>query len=163
MSVTWDILRTYRAPREVIRRRAGGAPSEARALVVLLAGCFLMFVAQLPAVSRAAFEAPDIPFEARMGGALVGWVFLMPLVLYLIAALSHMVAKLFGGAGSWYGARVALFWALLAATPLWLLAGLLQGFFGRGTEFEIVGALAVVVFLVFWVVGLIEVERRQAA
>ena len=162
MSVTWDILRTYRAPREVVRRRAGGAPSEARALVVLLAGCFLMFVAQWPSLSRAAFEAPEVPIEARLGGALVGWMFMMPLVFYILAALSHLLARIVGGSGSWYGARMALFWSLLAAAPLWLLTGLVLGFVGQGTAFSIVGLLAGAVFLVFWVLGLYEVERRPA-
>ncbi len=160
MSVTWDILRTYRAPREVVRRRTAGAPSEARALVVLLAGCFLMFVARWPSLSREAFESPEIPIEARLSGALVGWVFLMPLIFYILAAASHLLARVFGGRGSWYGARMALFWALLAAAPLWLLTGLVLGFVGPGTAFSIVGLLAGVAFLVFWILGLYEVERR---
>lgn len=163
MSVTWDILRTYRAPREVVRRRAGGVPNEARALVILLAGCLLMFVAQWPSLSRAAFEAPEVPLQARMGGALVAWLFIMPLVFYVLAALSHLIARLFGGAGTWYQARVALFWALLAAAPAFLLSGLVQGFVGTGIAFSITGTLAGAVFLVFWVMGLFEVERRQTA
>ncbi|MDU8945602.1 YIP1 family protein [Ovoidimarina sediminis] len=163
MSVTWDILRTYRAPREVVRRRAGGVPSEARALAVLLAGCLLLFVARLPALRRQAFDDPSVPFEGLVAGALVGVMFMAPLLFYVLAALSHLVAKLVGGAGTWYGARVALFWALLAAAPAFLLSGLVQGFVGQGVAVSITGTLAGAVFLVFWVMGLIEVERRQPA
>jgi hypothetical protein len=161
MSVTRDIARTYRAPREVLRRRVAGAPREDRALAIVMAACALMFVSQWPGLSRLAFEDPSVPLDMRLGGALLGWVFIAPLALYLLAAVVHAIARLFGGRASWYEARMALFWALLASSPLWLLNGLVAGFIGPGPELTLVGLAALLAFLVFWGAGLWEVETGR--
>ena len=121
-----------------------------------------MFVAQWPIISRAAWEDPTIPLDARLGGALMGWMIIAPLALYALAGLSHAVAKLFRGQGTWYKARMALFWALLAAAPLWLLTGLVGGFVGQGPAFNLTGTLAGVAFLLFWGAGLLEVETARS-
>ena len=116
--------------REVLRRKLAGGAREDRALATLFGACLLIFVAQWPGLSRAAHLEPEIPLDARLGGALMAWLFIAPLAAYVIAAVSHAVARLLGGRGSWFGARLALFWALLAASPLWLLNGLVAGLIG---------------------------------
>jgi len=163
MSVALDILRTYRAPRAVLRRRVAGGPREDRAIAVLLVACFLMGVAQWPYMRRVAFENPDLPQDGLVVSALFGWVIFAPLAFYALSALSHLVARAFGGQASWFEARMALFWALLASTPLWLLNGLTRGFVGPGLEADVTGALALAAFLIFWVVGLVDLERQAKA
>ncbi|MEM1066149.1 MAG: YIP1 family protein [Pseudomonadota bacterium] len=163
MSVATDIARSYISPRQVQRRRMAGGPREDRALAVLMAGCVLMFIAQWPGLSRAAFIEPTIPLEARLGGALMGWLFIMPLLLYILAGLTHAFARLFGGKGTWYRARMALFWALLAASPLWLFTGLVGGFVGPGVALNLTGLAAGLAFLVIWGAGLWEAEMRDGA
>ncbi len=159
MSVTLDIARTYRAPREVLRRRLSGGQREDRALAIVMAACVLIFIAQWPRLSREAYLNPEIELNALMAGALLGWVFFAPLALYGIAAVSHVLARLVGGKGTWHGARMALFWALLAAAPMWLLSGLVAGFVGPGPALSITGFAALAAFLVFWGAGLMEVEQ----
>lgn len=159
MPVTLDILRAWRDPRGVLRDRLAAAPREDRAFAVLMGACFLIFVAQWPGLRREAFLNPDVPFEARLGGAMMGVLFLLPLILYALATLSHLVARLFGGKGSWYGARLALFWALLAVTPLMLLQGLVAGFLGQGVQAGVVGAAVGIGFVYLWVNMLVEAER----
>lgn len=161
MSVSRDIVATYFRPREVIRRRAAGSQREDRALVLLLIGCLMVFVAQWPRLAREAHFADGITFQDLLAGALFGWIFVAPLALYLLAAASHLIARLLGGQGTWYGARMALFWALLAAAPLWLFHGLVAGFIGEGPALSGVGLLALTAFLIFWIVGLAEVERGR--
>ncbi|MGG7646354.1 YIP1 family protein [Rhodovulum sp. YNF3179] len=162
MSVARDILRTYRAPRETLRRLLSDGPSEGRALTWLMAAAVLLFAAQLPALAREAhLSGGDPPFAALASGALLGAVVIAPLMFYGLAALSHLVARIFGGQGGWLGARIALFWALLAAAPLMLLRGLVAGFIGAGPALTITGSLAGGVFLFFWLAGLFEAERRS--
>lgn len=159
MSVTRDILRAWRRPRVVIREQLAAGLREDRALVVIMAASIVMFIAQWPSLSREAFYDPSIPLEARMTGALLGSVFMLPLAAYTIGALSHLVFRLFGGKGSWYSARLALFWAMLAVSPAMLLQGLVAGFIGPGPQLLAIGILVAVVFLYIWINMLIEAER----
>lgn len=160
MSVGRDILRTYRRPRRVLAERIAMGQREDRALALLFLGCAVMFVAQWPNLARLAWAAPEIPLSARMGGALMGWLFILPLALYVVAAASHVLARLVGGQGTWFGARMAVFWALLASTPAWLLNGLVAGFIGPGPAMTVTGTIALAAFLGFWGAGLWEVERK---
>lgn len=162
MSVSRDIVRTYLAPREVMRRRIGDTVREDRALVILYVGCLLVFVSQLPRLSREAYLDPSIPYDARVSGALWAWIIFVPLAFYAIAAVAHIIARLFGGRGTWFTARMGLFWAFLASSPLWLLNGLVQAFMGQGAEATFVSGLCLAVFLVFSVVGLREAEFGPA-
>ena len=158
MAVTSDIAAMYRRPRPVVARILGMGQREDRALVFLMLFCALGFVAQLPRLSREAY-LQEQELNMLMGGALLGWVFLAPLMFYGIAALSHLVAKIFGGKGQWYGARIALFWALLASAPLMLLHGLVAGFIGPGAAQTLVGVLWLAVLGWFWFTGLRLAER----
>lgn len=157
MSVTYDILRTYRAPRDVLRRRMSGEVREDRALAILMCACLLIFVAQWPRLSREAFLDDSIAFDARMAGALFGWIFVAPLFFYALALVTHWTLRAFGGTSTPYEARIGLFWALLAAAPLWLLTGLVSGFIGKGPALNVVGMIALGAFLVFWVAGIVEI------
>ena len=158
MAVTTDIVQSYRHPAAVIRRHLEDG-TEGRALAVLMGACLLIFVSQWPMLARAAHLDPSQPLEARMSGALMGTVFLLPLLCYAVSGVSHLVARLFGGRGSFFGARMALFLALLAVTPLMLLNGLVQGFIGSGPAALLVGLVVLAAFLVIWVRMLAEAER----
>ncbi len=159
MTITRDIMQSWRSPRAVIRRKLDEGVREDRLLAVIFGACALIFVSQWPLLSRAAFEDPSVPLDARLGAALMGIVFLGPLIAYGLAALSHVVARLLGAKGTHSHARLALFWALLAATPLLLVNGLVAGFVGQGPVVVIVGLLVLAGFAYLWLAMLIEVER----
>lgn len=154
MSVVRDIARTYVAPREVQARRISGAPREDRALAILMGACVLIFVAQWPRLSREAFLDPSIGFDARLAGALFGWIMIMPLVFYALAMLVQIILRAFGATNAGFASRIVLFWALLASTPLWLLTGLTAGFAGAGVGLTIAGIAALGAFVIFWMAGL---------
>ena len=73
-------------------------------------------------------------------------------------ALSHLIASIFGGKGSFYSARLALFWSLLASVPLLLLYGLMAGFLGPVFGTQLVGAIWLLVFASIWLRCLREAE-----
>lgn len=165
MTVTGDIAESYRAPGRVVRRKLENGPREERALATLMGACGLIFVSQWPALARAAHLDPSVPLDARMGGALMGTVFLLPIFAYSVAALSHLAARALGGQGGWFGARLALFWALLAVSPLMLLQGLVAGLIGPGPALSTVGFVVLLGFLWLWLGGLRAAEGfgKQAA
>ncbi len=158
MSVVRDIARAYRFPRAVFRERVRGAEREAQALALLFAACVLIFASQAPGKQRLALET-GADFQQEMGGVLFAWLFIVPLAAYAIGWVTHAIARVLGGKGTWFSARVALFWALLVASPLWLLNGLVQGFVGPGLQADIMGAVALMAFLVHWVINLSVAER----
>jgi len=160
MPVTRDIANTYRGPGRVMQRLLEMGPREDRALAFVMAFCAVSFIAQLPGLARKAhLEGQDL--SMLMGGALLGTVIILPLFFYLLAWITHLAARLFGGRGTGYGARLALFWALLASTPLVLLNGLVAGFIGSGNALTAVGLIWVGVFLWFWLGGLVKAERYR--
>lgn len=136
-----------------MRRILARGVREDRALMILMVACLLGFVAQMPRLARIAYEE-GVELNALLGGALLGWIFIAPLALYLVAGLVWLVTRLFRSRLSGYGARIALFWALLAATPLMLLRGLTAGFIGEGIEMDLVTTLWLIVLVWFWVSGL---------
>ena len=158
MSITRNISATYRGPGRVMRRLLEMGQREDRALAYLMASCVLMFIAQLPRLAREAhLTGQDL--NMLMGASLMGLIFIAPLLLYAIALLTRLAGRILGGHGTGYGARLALFWALLASSPLILLHGLVSGFIGPGLEERAVGLLWFLIFMWFWIGGSIAQER----
>ncbi|NKX36750.1 YIP1 family protein [Rhodobacteraceae bacterium R_SAG4] len=155
MAVTADITATYRGPRKVIARLLAMGPREDRLLAFVMGACVLMFIAQMPRLAREAHLTGQ-ELNMLLGGALLGIIFIAPLALYALAMISHFLMRMIGGQGDGYCGRLALFWAMLASSPLLLLNGLVAGFIGPGPALSAVGILWVVVFFWFWISGLIE-------
>ncbi|GGE41322.1 YIP1 family protein [Actibacterium pelagium] len=158
MSVTQDIVATWRNPRRVIARQLAGGQREDRALAYAMGACALIFISQLPVIARQAHLDDTVPLEASLQYAAMAWLLVAPLLLYGVAAVSHIVLMIFGGKGSWFGARLALFWSLLASTPLWLFYGMVRGFIGEGPAEQAVGAILLIGFGVIWLLSLLEAE-----
>ncbi|MBU2961582.1 YIP1 family protein [Citreicella sp. C3M06] len=161
MTLSREIVATWRGPGAVVSRLYAEGQREDRALMLLMAACALFFISQMPQLARQAhLDGADL--NPRLGGALMAWVVIAPLLFYALAFVAHLLAKLLGGQGTAYGARLALFWALLASAPLLLLNGLVAGLIGPGLELTLVGVAWTIAFLWFWIAGMVAVNRRGA-
>ncbi len=149
MPVTRDIAATYAGPGRVMRRLLGMGTREDRALAILIAACLVVFIAQWPRLAREAHLTGQ-ELNPMLGGALMAWLFIAPLLFYTLALISHWIARILGARGDAFGARLALFWSFLAASPLILLHGLVAGFIGPGPGLQLVGLLWCGVFMWFW-------------
>jgi len=174
MAVTTQILRSYIRPRQVVRgliaANRGGDRPEARGFIYLLVGLLIIFISQVPdligvglaptELSQAAQgEDGPAPMDARLAIALFSWLFVWPLILYLLGGLSHLAARLLGGQGQGVDARLALFWAVLAISPLFLLRGM--GSVSQSVELVSVVNYAIAAgFFWIWISGLVEAEAR---
>lgn len=161
MPLSTDILRTWRHPRKVVRGLLDQGPREDRLIFLVMVGCFLMFVAQLPVMARISHLSQEegrepLALDMLIGTAFFGWLMIMPLVLYLLAALSVPVMRLLRRRVGGFGARLALFWAVLAAAPAGLLVGLANGMVGPGPGTTAAGVIWIGALVVFWVQGLRE-------
>jgi hypothetical protein len=157
MSVTLDIVASWRQPRAVVRRLLAQR-SEPFAFALLVTGLILLWVSLAPFLAREAYFQPDQPLTQRLLAAALAMAATVPF-WYLLAAIGHLVARMMGGQGSWYGARVALFWALVATAPALLVSGLVRGMIGLGAAANVTGSITAMVFLLFWAVMLAEAER----
>ncbi len=158
MSVTTDIVQSWRQPRQVIRRHLARGKSEPFAFSLLIAFLILAFIAQWPRLSRLATMTPEVPMVQGLVGSGLALLAAIPL-LYGLAALGHLVARAMGGKGGFYGARLALFLALLGASPFVLLHGMVLGLLGTGLQATLVGSVAFAVFATLWLIMLSEAER----
>lgn len=158
MAVTSDIVESWPRPRVVLRRHLNRGVSEAFAFSLLFVFLLLAFVAQWPPTAREAFAAGEASALPRMLAIALAVFATLP-IWYGLAAVGHLVARLFGGKGGWYGARLALFSALVAISPLMLLQGLVAGLIGPGPGLVAVRAIVGIGFLYIWISMLIEAER----
>ena len=158
MPITADIVESWRRPRTVVRRLLARGASEPFALSLLFTFLTLAFAAEAPFAAREATLNPHIPLIQRLFAAFLILLATIPL-WYLLAAIGHWMARLFGGTGTHYAARLALFWALVAISPAMLLQGLAQGFLGVTPGATALGVVTLIAFLTFWILMLQEVEH----
>ncbi len=159
MGLTSDILATYRSPRTVMRRHLDRGTGEGRALMFLVLACALLYLAQWPRLRREALMDGSVPLDMRMGGALFGWMLVVPLAMYGVAFIARMAARVFGGRGTGKSARLALFWSLVATAPLWILGAMVSELLGPGSR-AVLSTMAGAVLLVVWGLSMIEAEIR---
>ncbi|QPH53725.1 YIP1 family protein [Pontivivens ytuae] len=169
-SVAGEIPRAWGNPRAAMRRQMSIGDWEGRALTYLLIGAVLWSLANLPVANArgglsddAAGNSLGVLIAARVFQIAIG-VLMTTLVLLLVAAFTRLVARLFGGQGSWSSARLALGWSFLACAPLALLAAVVTAAaLGIGTPFltEAAGLatlMAQLVLLYVWSASLAEAE-----
>mgnify|MGYP003625785284 CR=1 FL=1 len=167
MAVTTQILRTYRHPRRVMRglieANAADNRPEARGLVYLLLGCVLIFISQIPGLVAVADRGADAaPRDARLAITFFAWLFIWPLIFYALAGLSHLLARIMGGKGRGADARLALFWTVLAVSPLFLFRGLAE-IAGNTAAILVINLVVAAAFIVIWAASLIEAETGARA
>jgi hypothetical protein len=159
MTVSTDMLATWRTPRVVLRRHLARGVSEPFAFTLLLVFLILAFIGQWPAAARDAYLADEPSAAPRILARALAVLATIPF-WYGLAALSRVVARALGGQGTWYAARIALFWALATVSPLMLLQGMVGGMIGTGPALVLVSVAAGIAFLWLWLTLLHEAERR---
>ena len=178
MGVAADIVRTWRhGPQAVVAEHMARGPGEGRAFGFLMIGSLLVVVAQLPSLSRDAAAAAmgqpvltplarSLPPEFRSmdvfaAYTILPWLVIAPLLFYAVAFGVYGVSRLMGGRGTPFGARLAMFWSWLAATPAALLSGLTAALAGRSAA-DLTGILWIAVFAAFWWLSQREAARGPA-
>lgn len=157
MTVTTDLIATWRRPRGILRQHLARGQSETFALSFLLIFLVLAFVGQWPVAAREAYLAGEPSALPRILARALAVLATIPF-WYALAALGRLAARAMGGQGTWYGARMALFWALAAVGPLMLLQGLVSGMIGSGPALTLVSLLVGAGFLWLWATLLHEAE-----
>lgn len=159
-SLASEILATYRYPRLSFERQLAKNVGDDRILFYGMLACFLAFVARMPSLFHDSMPAGTPPAYVVVSIHFAVSLLMAPLLMYSIAAVSHILARAFGGQGNWRSARLALFWTVLALSPLVLVAGIVE--VAAHPWFS--GALLVLIAILFfsyWIQCLIRVEFRE--
>lgn len=165
MTLFPQILATYTGPRRVFRGLFATTASEARSLTYLIVGLFIAFAAMWPEASenlKVSMQDAEAfsGLSAMLFLALIFIVFFV-ILFYALAFISGKVLWLIGHKIADADARLALFWAFLAAVP-WLLFIALLRVAEAGEQAENIGGVLWIGFWVlFWVIGLIEARKAE--
>ena len=163
MGVAADIGRSFRTgPVPVIREHLARGPDESRSFAFLMLGCLLVLVGQWPRHARTVQLEGD-EFSRLAAYAILAWMVFWPLIFYFLAWVTHRRSRATGGGGSAAGARLAMFWSWLAASPLGLLTGLVAGFTGASAMTNLAGIAWLAVFAGFWLLSQREAAQGPAA
>lgn len=153
------VMESWWAPRRVVRGLR--AIPDSVLLVVLMLAMLITLIAQAPGLARAAQLDPSIPLDARMGGAAMGTIFMMPLLAYAVAGLTGLLIRVTAWRLDPRHARLALFWALLASAPATLLAGMVAGLIGPSPALTLTRSIAGLGFLFIWGAGIAALATRK--
>ena len=129
MAILDDIAAAFRSPRAEMDHQMS-IMTEPRIMMLGLTACCLSFVSELPAIAAnvsIAGESIDV-LNGRAGALFITRVFFGVLLLYSVAALSHILLIPLKGQGNWQTARLSVCWGAMVATPLVLMCGILKVF-----------------------------------
>ncbi len=121
-----ELLSAYRGFGTSMQRQLVFAPREATITAYLVLGCFAIFLGFLPRIF--ATDLSNAPDQSLAAGVIMWFfvvMFFLPLVFYGLSALGHLIARRFGGQGSFYGARLTMGWVLVVSTPLILIKSII--------------------------------------
>ena len=158
MSFMNNIFKSYRSPQEVFDNFSHQEFGESHALGFLTGGCAMAFMSPWPTLARQSYSTSE-PLDMMLGGALFGWIFVAPLLFYILAAVLSVCLAIFGLRGQGRLVRLSLFWTFLATGPIMLIYGLVSGFLGQGTASNGLGLLWVAFFLWFMLCGFRMIRR----
>jgi hypothetical protein len=138
-----------------MRRHIDNGIAEEQTLFFALLFGGLSFLSQLPEIAKRAHLTDD-SLPAMTAAQFIASVFMMPLLMYAIAAISHLILGRFGGQGDHIGARRALFWAGVVTAPVMLFATIVSTYL---PDARIpLAAVTTMVFIWQWFSNLKELE-----
>jgi len=129
MSVWARLRESYRDMRGTTRALIDENPSEPRLLFFVLLADIIFFLSMgvRTVVSPSEIVEQSLPLPTTVGVLLIGILLLRTTFMYLLAAITCIVARLFGGEGSFQETRAGVFWASLVSTPVGVFGALMGG------------------------------------
>ncbi|MEL6793224.1 MAG: hypothetical protein AAFU55_00505 [Pseudomonadota bacterium] len=112
------ILDAYSDMRWSTRSLIQARPSEARLLFLALLSDVIFFVARSMSMVVAPPQEVALALPAQVGLGVIVAFLIRTSLFYITAVLAKIVSIPFGGKGSWYETRCAVFWAALVSAPI---------------------------------------------
>ena len=119
---------------------------ESQLLPLLYFTCFMLLLSQLIQVTSQVQEAP---YLSVITAVIVSYLFFLPIFIYIISFILHLVLKMFGAISSSFQTRLGVFWSLAISALIILFVSIAKIFTNGTTELVIVIFSELVVVYIF--------------
>ena len=108
---------------------------ESQLLPLLYFTCLMLLLSQLIEVTS---QVQEDPYLSVITAVVVSYLFFLPIFMYLLGFIIHLILKMFGSVSSGFQTRLALFWALSVSTSVILVASIAKIFTNGAIELVLV-------------------------
>ena len=108
---------------------------ESQLLPLLYFTCLMLLLSQLIEVTS---QVQKDPYLSVITAVIVSYLFFLPIFMYLLAFIIHLILKMFGSVSSGFQTRLALFWCLSVSTLVILVASIAKIFTSGAIELVLV-------------------------
>ena len=108
---------------------------ESQLLPLLYFTCLMLLLSQLIQVTS---QVQEDPYLSVITAVVVSYLFFLPIFMYLLSFILHLILKMFGSVSSVFQTRLALFWSLSVSTLVILVASIAKIFTSGAIELVLV-------------------------
>ena len=141
-----NILHAFSDLDASIIKQAELRKKESQLLPLLYFTCLIMLLSQLIQVTSKVQEAP---YLSIVTGVIVSYLFFLPIFIYVLSVLFHLVLKMFGSMCSSFQTRLALFWSLTLSALVILFVSITKVFISGTFELIFVVFSELIVVYIF--------------
>ena len=119
---------------------------ESQLLPLLYFTCLMLLLSQLIEVTS---QVQEDPYLSVITAVVVSYLFFLPIFMYLLGFILHLILKMFGSASSGFQTRLALFWSLSVSTLVILVASIAKIFTTGAIELVLVILSELIIVYIF--------------
>ena len=108
---------------------------ESQLLPLLYFTCLMLLLSQLIEVTS---QVQEDPYLSVITAVVVSYLFFLPIFMYILGFIIHLILKMFGSVSSGFQTRLALFWALSVSASVILVASIAKIFTNGAIELVLV-------------------------
>ena len=119
---------------------------ESQLLPLLYFTCLMLLLSQLIEVTG---QVQEDPYLSVITAVVVSYLFFLPIFMYLLGFILHLILKMFGSVSSGFQTRLALFWSLSVSTLVILVVSISKIFISGTIELVIVVLSELIIVYIF--------------
>ncbi len=119
---------------------------ESQLLPILYFTCLILLLSQLIQVTD---QVQQAPYLSVITAVTVSHLFFLPIFMYIISFMLHLVLNMFGAFSSSFQTRLAMFWSLAISALIFLFVSVVKIFTSGSTEFVIIIFSELIVVYIF--------------
>ena len=119
---------------------------ESQLLPLLYFTCLILLLSQLIEVTS---DVQEAPYLSVITAVVVSYLFFLPIFMYALSFILHLVLKMFGSVSSSFQTRLALFWSLTVSTLVILFVSITKIFISGTIELLVVVLSELIVVYIF--------------